>query len=209
LPGLIGWYRAQNLGLQDGAVVATLTDLSGKGNNGTATNNSILYQASRFNGLASVKLDGTGYFSIAGLTGTTGSITFCAVTYNGNAGLFDSAPSQNGQLRYLGGKLQATYSSPAITVRDVLSGLSASSFRLSDAPGRILSSYVNQLLFDSFQQSNDQGLLWVNPTLGSENRGEVSFIGEICEVIIVGGNLTDSDLQRTIQYLINEYQILV
>jgi hypothetical protein len=168
-----------------------------------------VYQANRFNGLASVKLDGTGYFSIPGLKGTTGGITFCAVTYNGNAGLFDSAPQQLGQLRYLGGALQATYSNPAITVRNVLGGLSVSSFRLSDAPGRILSSYVNQQRFDTFQQSNDQGLLWANPTLGSENKGEVSLSGDICEVIIVDGSLSDSDRQRTIQYLINEYQILV
>jgi hypothetical protein len=221
LPNILAWHRAQTMGLGDLASVTTLTDYSlrgGGGLTGTKVGGTITYHVNKYNSnRASLSYDGASYFSLAGATPTNGPFTaiFAAApsTAASLAYLFDTfAGTYNHGVKVLNGTVACNNSVPFLPFAAYQGTLQVFAIRVTASPNRVLELWHNLNKFASYQLNDDTGVQWSAGNMqlgGSFQYSQGYYTGDLPEDILCDGSLTDAKLTNSIQYLINDYNILV
>ncbi|MBP2054808.1 hypothetical protein J2Z21_007818 [Streptomyces griseochromogenes] len=203
LPGLIGYYRADALGLRDGAPVTSLTDLSPAGHHGTPVGSPAVLDSSAAGGLAALRFAG-GRYEFAGTAGTTGAATWFFVAKR--LPFFESAPGRRGSLRTYG---QGFLIDPHLLTYCAESDTDWAVYavRCTAGPARRLQTYVNSYPYDLRRDDRASTVAWATPVLS--HRDDVKFRGLLAAAVICDAALDDEQVTDTCRYLLHRYRIPV
>ena len=222
--GLLVWARADDLtGLDEGAAIETWPNVAGsKAPLTTATiANRPKFIPHAMNNRPVVRFEGNGkvnpkivqYFTLP-VKGDYPEMTFVVAGANlSRAGIFDSAPGRDGCLRAMGG-LQLCGSKLAIGRPFPLFGHQRGAQMMTlvagraGAQGQYLETFANGHAQQRVESPDTlKPVLFAQPAIGCNNRGETQFSGDMAEVLLYDHALTPEERQQTDAYLSEKYAI--
>ena len=221
------WMRVDDLfgkGLKEGIPIDALPNNAG--DNNAVTSSGLLrpkYLPAGINRRPVLRFEGNNkadpkvqhYLSLP-LAGEYSEVTIAVVGRNLNgAGVIDTAPGRTGCLRTMG-YLQLTGSTLTIQQPFPLLALERSAQmifitvgKFGDA-GQYLETHANGHFQARAQDANAaRPVLFRNPTIGTNNTGDVVFAGDIAEVLIFDRALTEDERKQTEAYFSEKWGIKI
>jgi MYXO-CTERM domain-containing protein len=175
------------------------------------------------NGQPAIHFAGAGYLAAATPSATVGGDdthiqwTFFFVTQGATnpKGLFDTAPLVAGPIRFLNNNQVATQASndsasDGLPVTLNSTGGTVFDFTFAGNAGLNNSTWAGFINGSSYTGSTNvytgnRRVTWKTPTIGAINQGSPFFTGDVGEILIYQGVLTDADRQSVENYLIAKY----
>jgi hypothetical protein len=210
IAGLLAWYKADSLSLNDGDPVSTWTDSSGSGNDATeASGARPLYQTNELNGLPVVQFDGVDDQMVSSLSMATKPFTAFAVvkfaTFVNEATIL--GPNASGGLQWRGNSDQRQGLLKSVTAEIGSSGtqLSVDTFyRLAAtySSGGAYTFYLNGTADGT--GTNNQTFSATTLQLARNITGE-DLTGQIAEILFYDSVLGTTDRQAVEVYLTDKW----
>ncbi|GAA0414519.1 hypothetical protein [Streptomyces luteireticuli] len=204
LPGLIGYYRAEDAVIVPGPVVTRLVDRSDAHNDGDAVGNPAFYDNTAANGRPALRFVG-GHYAFPALRGTTGAATLFFVAQR--FPLFDSAPGVRGSLRTPGPAWQLDFQ---LTSRCAESDTDWAVYavRCTAGPERRLQTYANGYPYELRRDDRVRTVVWSGPTLG-QGVPALTPPWLLATAVICDAALDDRQVTDVCRYLLYRYRIPV